>query len=135
MLLLFCSMIWTVRIEGNERIASDDLLAAARQEGIYPFQWIWRMDEPDKLSKRLTSRVPGLSWVGVERTGTSITIQVVEADQPEQRPLLSQRHLVSRADAVITGIYAEQGRPVVGINSRVKKGRFSFPALWAMKKT
>lgn len=123
MLLLFCSMVWTVRIEGNQRIASDDLLAAARQEGIYPFQWIWRMDEPDKLSKRLTSRVPGLSWVGVERTGTSITIQVVEADQPEKKPLLSQRHLVSRTDAVVTGIYAEQGRPVVGINSRVKKGQ------------
>lgn len=122
-LLLFCSMVWTIRVEGNERIASDDILAAARQEGVYPYQWIWRMDDPDKLSKKLISRVPGISWVGVERTGTSITIQVVEADQPESRPLLSQRHLISRTDAVITEIYAEQGRPVVGIHSRVKKGQ------------
>ncbi|CAH1196383.1 hypothetical protein PAECIP111892_02225 [Paenibacillus auburnensis] len=122
-LLLFCSMIWTIRVEGNKLIASDDILAAARQEGVYPYQWIWRMEDPDKLSKKLASRVPGISWVGVERTGTSITIQVVEADRPESKPLLSQRHLVSRTDAVVTEIYAEQGRPVVGIHSRVKKGQ------------
>ncbi|WP_054941793.1 sporulation protein YqfD [Paenibacillus ihuae] len=122
-LLLFCSMVWTIRVEGNKLIASEDILAAARQEGVYPYQWIWRMEDPDKLSKKLISRVPGISWVGVERTGTSITIQVVEADQPESKPLLSQRHLISRTDAVVTGIYAEQGRPVVGINSRVKKGQ------------
>lgn len=122
-LLLFCSMVWTIRVEGNNVIASEDILAAARQEGVYPYQWIWRMEDPDKLSKKLISRVPGISWVGVERTGTSITIQVVEADRPENKPLLSQRHLVSRTDAVVTGIYAEQGRPVVGIHSRVKKGQ------------
>ncbi len=122
-LLLFCSMVWTIRVEGNKLIASEDILTAARQEGVYPYQWIWRMEDPDKLSKKLISRVPGISWVGVERTGTSITIQVVEADRPESKPLLSQRHLVSRTDAVVTGIYAEQGRPVVGIHSRVKKGQ------------
>ncbi|WP_150266374.1 sporulation protein YqfD [Paenibacillus tepidiphilus] len=122
-LLLLCSMIWSVKVEGNERIASEDILEAARQEGVYPFQWIWRLDEPDKLSRELTSKVPGLSWVGLQRTGTSITIQVVEADRPENKPLHTQRHLISRSDAVVTSIYAEQGRPVVGPNSRVKKGQ------------
>lgn len=121
-LLLLSSMVWSVKVEGNQYIASDDILVAARQEGVFPFQWIWRMDEPDKLARKMTSRLPGLSWVGVQRTGTSITIQVVEADRPEGKPLLSQRHLISRTDAVVTEIYAEQGRPVVGPNSRVKKG-------------
>lgn len=110
-LLLLSSMVWSIKVEGNQFIASEDILDAARQEGIYPFQWIWRMEEPDKLSREMTSRMPGLSWVGVQRTGTSITIQVVEADKPENKPLLSQRHLISRTDAVVTEIYAEQGRP------------------------
>ncbi|MHA6530346.1 sporulation protein YqfD [Paenibacillus sp. BAC0078] len=122
-LLLLCSMVWTVKIEGNNRLASEDILDAARREGIYPFQWIWRMDDPDKLSKKLNSGLPGVSWVGVSRTGTSVTIQVVESDQAENRPLLSKRHLVSRTDAVVTEIYAEQGRPVVSRNTRVKKGQ------------
>ncbi|WP_151735891.1 sporulation protein YqfD [Paenibacillus tengchongensis] len=122
-LLLLCSMVWSIKVEGNERIADEDILEAARQEGVYPFQWIWRLDEPDKLSRELTSRVPGLSWVGLQRTGTSITIQVVEADRPEEKPLYTQRHLVSRTDAVVSSIYAEQGRPVVGLHARVKKGQ------------
>ncbi|OKP69538.1 sporulation protein YqfD [Paenibacillus sp. P3E] len=122
-LLLLSSMVWTIRIEGNNRIASEDILQAARQEGVYPFQWIWRMNDPDKLSKALTSELPGVSWVGVQRTGTSVKIQIVESDQPEKKPLLSPRHLVSRTDAVVSEIYAEQGRPVVSRNTRVKKGQ------------
>lgn len=121
-LLLLSSMIWSVKVEGNTRIPTEDILEAARQEGVYPFQWIWRMQESDELSRGLTSLVPGLTWAGFHRTGTSITIQVVEADRPENKPLLSQRHLISRTDAVVTEIYAEQGRPVVSRNSRVKKG-------------
>lgn len=121
-LLLLSSMVWSVKVEGNKLIASEDILDAARQQGVYPYQWIWRLDEPDKLSRELTSRVPGLSWVGLQRTGTSITIQVVEADRPEPKPLLSPRHLISRTDAVVSEIYAEQGRPVVSRNTRVKKG-------------
>lgn len=122
-LVLLSSMIWTVQIEGNDRIASEDILQAARHEGVYPFQWIWRMDDPDKLSKKLTSTLPGVSWVGVQRTGTSVKIHIVESDQPENKPLLSKRHLISRTDAVVTEIYAEQGRPVVTRNTRVKKGQ------------
>ncbi|QWU14989.1 similar to stage IV sporulation protein [Paenibacillus sophorae] len=121
-LVLLCSLVWSVRVEGNKRLASEDVLDAARQEGIYPFQWIWRMDSPDKLSKHLAARLPGVSWVGIERNGTAVKIQIVEAALPEKKPLSSPRHLISRTDAVITDIYAEQGRPVVQRNARVKKG-------------
>lgn len=121
-LFMLSTMVWSIRVEGNEKIASEDILAAARQEGVYPFQWIWRLDEPDKLSKGLLAQLPGVSWIGLQRTGTSIKIQVVESKQPDIKPLLSQRHLISRTDAVVTEIYAEQGRPVVARNSRVKKG-------------
>lgn len=122
MLFVLSTMVWSIRVEGNEKIATEDILAAARQEGVYPFQWIWRLDEPDKLSKGLLAHLPGASWIGLQRTGTSIKIQIVEAKQPEIKPLLSQRHLISRTDAVVTEIYAEQGRPVVTRNARVKKG-------------
>ena len=121
-LLLLSSMIWSVKVEGNTRIPTEDILEAARKEGVYPFQWIWRMQESDELSRELTTLVPGLTWAGFHRNGTSITIQVVEVDRPDHKPLLSQRHLISRTDAVVTEIYAEQGRPVVSRNSRVKKG-------------
>ncbi|MFP4975609.1 sporulation protein YqfD [Paenibacillus sp. CN-4] len=122
LLVLLSSMVWTVRVSGNERIASEDILEAAKLEGIRPYQWIWRLETPDKLSKALTLRLPGVSWVGVERQGTAVNIQVVESAEPEKQELYSPRHLVSRSDAVITEIIAEQGRPAVSRNTRVKKG-------------
>jgi len=121
-LFLLSSMVWSVQVEGNERIAAEDVLDAARHEGVFPFQWIWRMEDPDKLSRDLTTRLPGTSWIGVQRTGTVVKIQIVEAVQPEKKPLYSPRHLVSRTDAVVTDIYAEQGKPMVSRNTRVKKG-------------
>lgn len=121
-LMALSSMVWNVSVEGNETIASEDILEVAKQEGVYPYQWIFRLKSLDKLSTNLTTRLPGTSWVGVERNGTSIRIQVVEASVPKKPELLSPRHLVSTSDAVITYIYAEKGVPKVQINSRVKKG-------------
>ncbi|GIP48219.1 sporulation protein YqfD [Paenibacillus sp. DXFW5] len=122
---IFClsSLVWDVEVKGNEEIAAHDVLQAAKQEGIYPFQWIFRLPDQDKLSAELTRKLPGTSWVGVTRTGTRITIQVVEATKPKDQKLVSPSHLVSKHDAVITHIYAEKGQPEVGKNDRVKKGQ------------
>ncbi|MEG6589927.1 sporulation protein YqfD [Paenibacillus barengoltzii] len=122
---IFClsSLVWDVEVVGNKEIASQDILQAARQEGIYPFQWIFRLPEQDKLSAELSRKLPGTSWVGVTRTGTKITIQVVEATKPKDQKLVSPSHLVSKHDAVITHIYAERGQPEVRKNDRVKKGQ------------
>ncbi|MGP0587559.1 sporulation protein YqfD [Paenibacillus timonensis] len=122
---IFClsSLVWDVEVKGNEEIAAHDVLQAAKQEGIYPFQWIFRLPDQDKLSAELTRNLPGTSWVGVTRTGTRITIQVVEATKPKDQKLVSPSHLVSKHDAVITHIYAEKGQPEVGKNDRVKKGQ------------
>lgn len=122
-LLALSSMVWNVSVEGNEKVASEDVLEAAKQEGLYPYQWIFRLKSLDKLSTNLSTRLPGTSWVGVERDGTSVRIQIVEASVPKKPDLLSPRHLVSTSDAVVTHIYAEKGVPKVQINNRVKKGQ------------
>ncbi|MBP1999167.1 hypothetical protein J2Z69_000186 [Paenibacillus shirakamiensis] len=127
--LLFCagmfcltSLVWDVEVKGNVKLNKEDILQTAREEGIYPFQWTFRMPDQDKLSKDMTRRLPGTSWVGVSRSGTKVTIEVVEAAQPKNTELLSPRHLISKADAVVTHIFAERGQPEVGIHDRVRKG-------------
>ncbi|GIP20533.1 sporulation protein YqfD [Paenibacillus sp. J22TS3] len=116
------SMVWDVEVKGNKKIATEDILLAAREEGIYPFQWIFRLPEQDKLSKDLTRKLKGTSWVGVSKSGTKVTIEVVEAAKPKNTELLSPRHLISKTDAVVTHIFAERGQPEVSKNQRVKKG-------------
>jgi similar to stage IV sporulation protein len=123
LLFLLSSLVWNVNVTGNEKLATEDILKAAKEEGIRPYQWIFRLKDADKLSRALSQKLPEASWIGVERKGTTITIQVVEAEKPDKDPLVSPRHLVSSSDAVVTSIYAEQGRPLVQKNTRVKKGQ------------
>ncbi|WP_433707186.1 sporulation protein YqfD [Paenibacillus illinoisensis] len=117
------SMVWNVEVKGNVKIPTDVVLAAAKKEGIHPFQWGFRLQSQDKLSRQLALALPDVTWIGVSKEGTTITIQVVESAQPQREPLLNPRHLVSKSDAVVTQIYAEQGRPVVQKDTRVKKGQ------------
>ncbi|MNW29460.1 putative stage IV sporulation protein YqfD [compost metagenome] len=132
--IIFClsSLVWDVKVVGNEKIASEDVLSAARQEGIYPFQWIFRLPEQDKLSANLTRNLPGTSWVGVSRTGTQITIQVVEAAEPVKK-LMDPRHLVSKSDGIVSYIYAERGQPEVKKNDRVRKGQILISGIQGNK--
>jgi len=116
------SLVWRVEVKGNENLPDEQILQAARQEGIHPFQWSFRLKGADELSKRLTVKLPGTAWVGVSRQGTTVTIEVVESTIPKPKELLSPRHLVAKEDAVVTHVWAENGRPVVKKNTRVKKG-------------
>lgn len=121
-LFLLSSLVWKVDVQGNVKLTEDEILAAAKHEGIYMFQWSFRLENQEQLAKELTKNLPGVTWVGVEKQGTNIVIQVAEATKPEQLPLYNPRNLVASDDAVVTDIYTEQGKPVVRRNSRVKKG-------------
>jgi similar to stage IV sporulation protein len=121
-LYLLSSLVWMVRVEGNETISTADILTAARQEGIYKLQWKFRLKDSDVLSKILQAKLPGTAWVGVEIQGTHVVVKIVEAVIPEPPPLLSPRHLVASKSAMITSIFAVKGRSVVKPNTYVRKG-------------
>lgn len=121
--LALSSLVWDIEVEGNGKIPKEDILLAARSEGVYPFQWIYRLPRQDELSKDLARKLPGVSWVGVSRTGTRITIQIVEASKPKEQELMNPRSFVSTSDAVVTRIYVERGQPEVKKNDRVRKGQ------------
>ncbi|MHA7962727.1 sporulation protein YqfD [Paenibacillus sp. CAU 1782] len=123
LLFLLSSLVWSVDVEGNTRLTREEVLNAAKSEGLYPMQWSFRLQDADVLSKRLVSALPGTTWVGVEKKGTKVRIQVVEMTLPEKPPLQNPRHLVASADAVITQIVAETGKAVVKKNTRVKAGQ------------
>ncbi|RKN86957.1 sporulation protein YqfD [Paenibacillus ginsengarvi] len=115
-------LVWRIDVEGNEKIARSDIVQAAKEQGIYRFQWKFRLPDSDKLSRELLNKLPGTAWVGVDVQGTRIRIKVVESARPEDRPLMSPRHLVASKNALVTQILAERGKPLVKVNSNVNKG-------------
>jgi len=121
-LYLLTSLVWQVRVEGNERISTDAVLQAARSEGVYKLQWKFRLPDEEQLARKLQSRLPGTAWIGVEMRGTHVVIKLVEATVPETKPLLSPRNLVAAKSGLVTKIIAEKGRPVVRPNTYVRQG-------------
>lgn len=119
---LLSSVIWQVKVEGNESIPTHEILAAAQTQGIKPYQWTFRLRPMDQLARELHRQLPEVSWVGVERQGTRILIRVVESASPEKRELKSPRHLVASKSAVITQVTSTKGKPVVEPNRYVRKG-------------
>lgn len=120
---ILSSFIWQVEVQvDGENITEQFVVEVAKEIGIQKFQWKFRLEDPDVLSKQLLARLPDTSWVGIEVVGTRVNIHVIEAVKPEDMPLLNPRHLVSDTDAVITQIVAERGKPMVHIHSHVKKG-------------
>ncbi|MGG4143182.1 sporulation protein YqfD [Paenibacillus algorifonticola] len=120
---LLSSLIWSVEVKGNVKLTEEEIVEAARQEGVFPLQWSFRMADTDIISKRLVNKLPKATWIGVEKRGTRIIIQVVETTEPDHRELENPRHLIASADAVITEIYTERGRAVVKKNAKVRKGQ------------
>ncbi|WP_308638859.1 sporulation protein YqfD [Paenibacillus silvisoli] len=119
---LLSSLIWSIDVKGNNALSEEQIMQVAKQEGLYPFQWSFRLDDTAVLSKRLAQKLPGAAWVGVEKRGTRITIQVVETEMPAKKDQLNPRHLVASTDAVVTKILADVGKPLVKRNTRVKQG-------------
>lgn len=119
---LLSSVVWSVQVTGIDKIPKHEVLEAAKKHGIQSLQWKFKLDDPAELSRELLNELPGATWVGVEMRGTQVQIEVVEAAQPDKQELLSPRHIVSSADAVVTEIFAERGKPVVEPNMAVKNG-------------
>jgi similar to stage IV sporulation protein len=121
-LYLLSSMVWQVKVEGNDTVPTYEILQAAKLQGIKPYQWKFRLKPMDELARDLHRDLPDISWVGVEKQGTRIVIKVVESARPEQRELLSPRHLIASKSAIITQVQSTKGKPVVEPNRYVRKG-------------
>lgn len=121
-IFILSTMIWNIEVVGNEEMNTEQILEEAEKLGIHKYQFKFKMDDLDVISKELTRNLPESSWIGVTMKGTKIQIKVVESTIPEEMPLLNPRNLIASSDAVITEIFAERGIPQVKINHRVKKG-------------
>lgn len=115
-------LVWRIDVEGNEKIARSDILQAAKEQGIYRFQWKFRLSDTDMLSRELQNKLPGSAWIGVNVQGTRIHIKIVESARPDERQLMNPRHLVAAKNALVTQILAEKGKPLVKPNTNVSKG-------------
>lgn len=121
-LYLLSSFIWTVEVEGNERLETEELLSACREMGLKAGAWKRSVDT-EAVTNGLLSQFSDISWVSVGVKGTDVTIKLAETiEKAELVDRVTPCDIVASADGVIVQITAERGTPRVQAGDVVKKG-------------
>lgn len=121
-LYLLSSFIWVIRVEGNERVAAEDILTFCQELGLKPAAWKRGVD-PEEVTKELLIQFPDISWVSVGIQGTDVTIKIAETiEKTEVVDKETPCDVIANMDGVILKITAERGTPLVKEGDVVKKG-------------
>lgn len=121
-ILFLPTRIFFVKVEGNIRIPTGRILAAAEDSGIC-FGAVRREIRSEKVKNTLLSALPELEWAGVNTTGCVATISVQErsiSDQVNDNSGIS--HIVAARDGVIDSCTATAGSLLCAPGQAVKKG-------------
>ncbi len=121
-LYLLSSFVWTVRVEGNERLETEAILSACEKMGLKAGAWKGKVDM-DGITDGLLLEFSDISWVSVGMKGTDVTIRLAETiEQPELVDQETPCDIVASADGIILQVTAERGTPLVQAGDVVQKG-------------
>jgi len=121
-LYLLSSFVWTVEVEGNERLETEMLLSACEEMGLRPGAWKRSIDT-EAVTNGLLLHFSDISWVSVGIKGTDATIRLAETiEKAEPIDRDTPCDMVASADGVIVQITAERGTPMVQPGDVVEKG-------------
>ncbi|MDQ0213920.1 hypothetical protein J2S13_000314 [Oikeobacillus pervagus] len=128
-ILILSNMVWGIEIKG----ASPAMEHAIRKEltnmGIKKGELQFFVDDVETIQRKLSERVDGITWVGVQLKGTTFHFQVVEKNQPKQEGRVGPQNLVAKKKAVIVKLFVEEGQALVKKNQYVTKGQILVSGL------
>lgn len=121
-LSLLSSFIWSIEIDGTEKIDKNiirnALISCGLQEGVIKYNI-----KASDIKSEMLRRVPSLSWIWVEVKGTKAFVHVREkTPAPPIVPLDRPCNIVAKKDGVITDFIASRGTLKTEKGSVVKKG-------------
>ncbi len=121
-IFLASQRIWTIRIEDNETIDTETILALLDEHGL-------RIGAKPKgpvlitAANDLSARIHDAAWIGLDREGVTLKVSVVEAvPQSETRNLDTPSDLVAAKEGIITNVTVLHGQACVKAGDKVKAG-------------
>jgi similar to stage IV sporulation protein len=135
LLLIFAALtvlsqfVITISVEGNDRVATEQLLAEAEELGLK--RWVLKKSlDLDSLSRELQEGNEDIIWATMEERGTNIRIRVVEKTLPQK--VLYRGDLIAAKTGFVDDIIVIQGIPVVKEGDTVKEGQVLIKAAGGM---
>src|SRR5690554_1666984 len=113
-------MIWRIDIQGLENIAKEEIEEHVGPLGIKRWTRFNKLDM-DHVERQLYLEFPEIAWVALERTGTRISIRIVEKDY-DPLQFGAPIDIVAEYDGIISEMMVLQGVPLVEPGMTVAKG-------------
>ena len=116
------SFIWSVEIDGTEKIDTnilrDELRTCGIDVGVIKYN-----HSAQEIKRQMMILNPDIAWIWVDVKGTRAFVQVKErTEKPDIIPENEPCNIVSERDGVILDITVLDGKTVVGVGDVVKSG-------------
>ncbi|MBQ7725943.1 MAG: sporulation protein YqfD, partial [Clostridia bacterium] len=119
-LKLLSGFIWSIEVEGNLTVPTEEILDACRKTGVFEGAYAGGIDY--KIAgQQLLLEMPDLAWAAINLEGCQVTVNVSETKTPireETRPC----NIKAKADGIITKIDVQRGDCVVKVGDAVSRG-------------
>lgn len=115
--------VWDIKVEGNSKISTDEILNAVNSSGLSVGQFIPAID-PESIKLKTMIEIPELAFLGITVHGTKVIVEirervptpyVIEKDKP--------CNIISSADGIIVGLDVSSGEPKVKVGDVVYLGQ------------
>ena len=117
------SLIWDIRIDGEESLSEREVKAVLADCGL-DVGTRRRSLDIDTLENRVLIRSDDIAWISVNIIGTVAEVEIRELKlAPKGEELPTASNLVSAADAKIVGFEVLKGNIAVEIGERVREGQ------------
>ncbi|GAB6173339.1 sporulation protein YqfD [Paradesulfitobacterium aromaticivorans] len=117
---ILSQMVLSITVSGNKNLSADTVIKQAETLGLK--KWVWHKNlDLNALSKVLQEQTPDAAWIGIERTGTHVEINIVE----KIRPVVPSQagNLIAAKAGLIREIMVIQGVPQVHEGETVRAGQ------------
>ena len=122
--LLSSSVVWDVRIDGNERLADTEIERELERCGLEVGRPWWSL-ERSRIENELLSSCGDIAWININRRGSVAYVTVVEKENVGENISESTggyANIVASADCVIEEITVKRGVAVVKQGDTVRRG-------------
>lgn len=119
-LYYLAGMVWTLQVDGLTTLDRSEVLEYIESLGLQRWARFRRLDL-DAIEEQLYLQFPEIAWVAVERSGTKVSIRIVEKE-PDPLLLGEPIDIVADYDGIISEMMVIQGTPLVEPGMTVAKG-------------
>ncbi len=121
-LFVLSSMVWSVRVVGNETIPEEEILAVAEDLGIYVGARKKSL-HASELADSITEKIEALSWAAVNIDFSRVVIEVREATpKPDISDVKTPSNIIAAEDGILTRLDVYSGTPAQLEGSAILKG-------------